>query len=185
MPNPNPENEELNPESVEETMVAETAAEEEVVQEESLESRLVAAEQKAAEMQDAFLRAKAESENIRRHAQEDITKAHKFAVENFAKAMLAVKDSMEMALKTEVPTVESIKTGVEATLRQLTQVLEQNRIAEIVPEQGEKLDPNKHQAISTVEADQENNTIVTVLQKGYTLSDRLLRPAIVTVAKKA
>ncbi|MGN0918690.1 MAG: nucleotide exchange factor GrpE [Oxalobacter sp.] len=185
MSNPNPENEDLNLESVEEPVVAEATAEEEAAQEESLESRLAAAEQKAAEMQDAFLRAKAESENIRRHAQEDITKAHKFAVENFAKAMLSVKDSMEMALKTEAPTVESIKTGVKATLRQLSQVLEQNRIAEIVPERGEKLDPNKHQAISTIEADQENNTIVTVLQKGYTLSDRLLRPAIVTVAKKA
>ena len=186
MSNPKPENENLNPEAVEAPVETDVAAEETPVQEEeSLESRLAAAEQKAAEMQDAFLRAKAEGENIRRHAQEDIAKAHKFAVENFAKAMLAVKDSMEMAIKTDAPTVESIKAGVEATLRQLTQVFEQNRVAEIVPEQGEKLDPNRHQAISTVEADQENNTIVTFLQKGYTLSDRLLRPAIVTVAKKA
>lgn len=186
MSNPNPENENLNPETVETPVETDAEAEETPVQEEeSLESRLAAAEQKAAEMQDAFLRAKAEGENISRHAQEDIAKAHKFAVENFAKAMLAVKDSMEMAIKTDAPTVESIKVGVEATLRQLTQVFEQNRIVEIVPAQGEKLDPNKHQAISTVEADQENNTIVTVLQKGYTLSDRLLRPAIVTVAKKA
>lgn len=179
-----PENENLNPETAEVSAEAETPVEE-TVQEESLESKLAAAEQKAAEMQDAFLRAKAESENIRRHAQEDIAKAHKFAVEGFAKAMLAVKDSMEMALKTDAPTVESIKSGVEATLRQLNQVFEQNRVVEVEPQQGDKLDPNKHQAISTVQADQEDNTIVSVLQKGYTLSDRLLRPAIVTVAKKA
>lgn len=179
-----PENENLNPEAAEVSAEAEAPVEE-VVQEESLESKLAAAEQKAAEMQDAFLRAKAESENIRRHAQEDIAKAHKFAVEGFAKAMLAVKDSLEMALKTEAPTVESIKSGVEATLRQLTQVFEQNRVVEVEPQQGDKLDPNKHQAISTVQADQEDNTIVAVLQKGYTLSERLLRPAIVTVAKKA
>ncbi len=186
MSNPNSETENLNPEAAEEVVAtADVVTEEAPVQEASLEARLIAAEQKAAEMQDAFLRAKAEGENIRRHAQEDIAKAHKFAVENFAKAMLAVKDSMEMALKTDSPTVETIKTGVEATLRQLTQALEQNRVVEVVPEQGEKLDPNKHQAISAVEADQEDNTIVTVLQKGYTLSDRLLRPAIVTVAKKA
>ena len=179
-----PENENLNPETAEVSAEAETPVEE-TVQEESLESKLAAAEQKAAEMQDAFPRAKAESENIRRHAQEDIAKAHKFAVEGFAKAMLAVKDSMEMALKTDAPTVESIKSGVEATLRQLNQVFEQNRVVEVEPQQGDKLDPNKHQAISTVQADQEDNTIVSVLQKGYTLSDRLLRPAIVTVAKKA
>ena len=179
-----PENENLNPETAEVSAEAETPVEE-TVQEESLESKLAAAEQKAAEMQDAFLRAKAESENIRRHAQEDIAKAHKFAVEGFAKAMLAVKDSMEMALKTDAPTVESIKSGVEATLRQLNQVFEQNRVVEVEPQQGDKLDPNKHQAISTVQTDQEDNTIVSVLQKGYTLSDRLLRPAIVTVAKKA
>ncbi len=184
-PNSNPENEDLKKESAPEVEMADAAAEENEKQEVSIVEKLAAAEQKVAEMQDAYLRAKAESENIRRHAQEDIAKAHKFAVEGFAKAMLAVKDSMEMALKTDAPTVETIKTGVEATLRQLSQVLEQNRIVEIVPEQGEKLDPHKHQAISTVESTQEANTIVSVLQKGYTLSDRLLRPAIVVVAKKA
>lgn len=183
MSNPNPENEDLKQETPAEA--AEASTEETTVQEDSLETKLAAAEQKAAEMQDAYLRAKAESENIRRHAQEDITKAHKFAVENFAKSMLSVKDSLEMALRTDAPTVETIKEGVEATLRQLIQVLEQNRIAEVVPAQGDKLDPNKHQAISMVDADQEPNTIVSVLQKGYTLSERLLRPAIVTVAKKA
>ena len=150
--------------------------------EDSLESKLAIAEKQAAEMQDAFLRAKAEGENIRRRAQEDIAKAHKFAIENFAQSMVAVKDSLEMAMKTDVPSVDSIKEGVDATLRQLKQVFEQNKIFEVVPEQGEKLDPMKHQAIQMVESDQDPNTIVSVLQKGYTLADRLLRPAVIVVA---
>ena len=150
--------------------------------EDSLESKLAIAEKQAAEMQDAFLRAKAEGENIRRRAQEDIAKAHKFAIENFAQSMVAVKDSLEMAMKTDVPSVDSIKEGVDATLRQLKQVFEQNKIFEVVPEQGEKLDTMKHQAIQMVESDQDPNTIVSVLQKGYTLADRLLRPAVVVVA---
>jgi molecular chaperone GrpE len=148
----------------------------------SLEMQLAKAEEKVAEMRDAFLRAKADTENIRRRAQEDISKAHKFAVESFAESMLAVKDSLEMSLKVEAPSVESIKEGVEATLRQLTQVFEQNRLVAVIPEKGEKLDPMKHQAISTVPSDQDPNTIVDVLQKGYMLADRLLRPAIVIVA---
>ncbi|MCM1128279.1 MAG: nucleotide exchange factor GrpE [Alistipes senegalensis] len=166
----------------------EAALEEEVVSSEgekealSVEARLAQAEQKAAEMQDAFLRARAEMENVRRRAQEDVAKAHKFAVEGFAQSMLAVKDSLEMSLTVDVPTVESIREGVEATLRQLTQVFEQNRLVAVVPEKGEKLDPMKHQAISTVPSEQDPNTVVEVLQKGYTLADRLLRPAVVTVA---
>ena len=156
-------------------------------QEDSLETKLAHAEKMAAEMQDAFLRAKAEGENIRRRAQEDIAKAHKFAIEGFAQSMVAVKDSLEMAIKTDAPSVDSIKEGVDATLRQLKQVFEQNKIFEIVPQQGEKLDPMKHQAIQMIEADQDPNTVVSVLQKGYTLADRLLRPAVVVVAasKKA
>jgi len=148
----------------------------------SLEEQLLKAEEKVVEMQDAFLRARAEMENVRRRAQEDINKAHKFAVEGFAQAMLSVKDSLEMSLKVDAPTVESIKEGVEATLRQLTHVFEQNKLLAVVPEKGEKLDPMKHQAISTVPSDQMPNTIVEVLQKGYMLSDRLLRPAVVVVA---
>jgi molecular chaperone GrpE len=140
-------------------------------------------EAKVLELQDAFMRAKADGENIRRRAQEDISKAHKFAVESFAEAMVPVKDSLEMALKVEVPTVESIKEGVEITLRQLSSAFEKNRLLEISPVQGEKLDPSKHQAISIVPAEQDANTIVTVLQKGYMIADRLLRPALVTVAQ--
>ena len=147
-----------------------------------LEEQLAVAEAKARDLQDAFLRAKAEAENMRRRAQEDIAKAHKFAIEGFAEAMVPVKDSLEMAMKVETPSVESYKEGVEATLRQLSSAFEKNRLLEVNPRPGEKLDPMKHQAISMVPAAQDANTIVSVLQKGYTISDRLLRPALVTVA---
>ncbi|GGC83105.1 nucleotide exchange factor GrpE [Undibacterium terreum] len=140
-------------------------------------------EAKVQELQDSFMRAKAEGENIRRRAQEDISKAHKFAIEGFAEAMVPVKDSLEMALKVETPSVESLKEGVEMTLRQLSAAFEKNRLTEISPQKGDKLDPMKHQAISMEPAEQEANTIVTVLQKGYTIADRLLRPALVTVAQ--
>jgi molecular chaperone GrpE len=150
---------------------------------ESLEARLAAAEARANEMQDAFLRAKAEAENIRRRAQEDISKAHKFAIENFAESMVPVKDSLEMALKLDTPTIESLKEGVEMTLKQLNAAFDKSRLLEISPQPGDKLDPMKHQAISMVPADQAANTIVSVLQKGYMIADRLLRPALVTVAQ--
>jgi molecular chaperone GrpE len=149
----------------------------------SVEDKLAAAEAKLAEMQDSYLRAKAEAENIRRRAQDDIAKAHKFAIENFAEALVPVKDSLEMALKLETPSVESLKEGVEMTLKQLSAAFERNRLVEVNPNPGEKMDPMKHQAISMVPAQQEANTIVTVLQKGYMIADRLLRPALVTVAQ--
>lgn len=150
----------------------------------TIEQKLATAESRAMEMQDAYLRAKAEAENVRRRAQEDIAKAHKFAIENFAEALVPVKDSLEMALKLDTPSIESLKEGVEMTLKQLVSAFERNRLLEINPKQGEKLDPMKHQAVSMVPADQEANTIVAVLQKGYLISDRLLRPALVTVAQE-
>jgi molecular chaperone GrpE len=150
----------------------------------SSDEKLVAAEARASEMHDAFLRAKAESENMRRRAQEDIARAHKFAIENFAEALVPVKDSLEMALKVETPSIESLKEGVEMTLKQLSSAFEKGRLVEIDPQRGEKLDPMKHQAISMVPADQEANTIVSVLQKGYMIADRLLRPALVTVSQE-
>jgi len=149
----------------------------------TLEQQLSATEAKLAEMHDAFMRAKAEGENIRRRAQEDVSKAHKFAIESFAEAMVPVRDSLEMALKVETPSVESLKEGVEMTLKQLTSAFEKNRLVEILPAQGDKLDPNKHQAVAVVPAEQEANTVVNVLQKGYMIADRLLRPAIVTAAQ--
>jgi len=148
-----------------------------------LEEQLSATEAKLAEMHDAFMRAKADAENIRRRAQEDVSKAHKFAIESFAEAMVPVRDSLEMALKVEAPTIDSIKEGVEMTLKQLTAAFEKNRLVEVMPAQGDKLDPNKHQAVAVVPADQEANTVVTVLQKGYMIADRLLRPAIVTASQ--
>jgi len=145
--------------------------------------QLAELEAKLAEAQDAFLRAKADAENTRRRAQEDISKAHKFAVEGFAEALLPVRDSLEMALKIETPSIESLKEGVEMTLKQLSSAFERNRLVEVNPQAGEKLDPMKHQAISMVAVEQEANTIVSVLQKGYMISDRLLRPALVTVSQ--
>ena len=147
-----------------------------------LEEQLSATEAKLAEMHDAFMRAKADAENIRRRAQEDVSKAHKFAIESFAEAMVPVRDSLEMALKVESQTVEAIREGVEMTLKQLTAAFEKNRLIEVMPQPGEKLDPNKHQAVAVVPSEQEANTVVAVLQKGYMIADRLLRPAIVTAA---
>lgn len=140
------------------------------------------AELKAAEHHDAWLRAKAETENVRRRAQEDIAKAHKFAVEKFAQELLAVKDSLEAALATDHATIENMRSGVELTLRQLSGAFEKSGLAEINPV-GEKFDPHRHQAITTIEAEGEPNRVLNVLQKGYALHDRVIRPALVVVSK--
>jgi molecular chaperone GrpE len=147
-----------------------------------LEELLKAAERQAAEHHDAWLRAKAETENMRRRAVEDADKARKFAVESFASELLAVKDSLEAALSTESPSVEALKSGVELTLKQLTAAFAKFNLNDIDPV-GEKFDPHQHQAIQMVESDQPANTVVTVLQKGYRLHERTLRPALVMVAK--
>ena len=147
-----------------------------------IDEQLRTLELKVAEHHDAWLRAKAEGENIRRRAQEDIAKAHKFAVEKFAGELLAVKDSLEAALAVQEQTVDNLKSGVELTLKQLASAFEKNALLEINPV-GEKFDPHKHQAIGMVDSDQEANTVVTVLQKGYTIAERTLRPALVMVAK--
>ena len=148
----------------------------------SPEEMLKEAERKAQEHYDAWMYAKAEGENIRRRAVEDVSKAHKFAVERFSNEMLAVKDSLEAGLAVETATVESFKSGMELTLKQLSGVFEKFNISEINPV-GEKFDAHKHQAISMVDSDQPANTVVSVMQKGYALNDRILRPAMVTVAK--
>lgn len=148
----------------------------------SAEEKIAALEVQLAEQQAAVLYAKAEGENIRRRAQDDIDKARKFALEKFAGELLAVKDSMDAALSVENATVENYKNGVELTNKQLLNVFEKFNIAQIDPV-GEKFDPNKHQAISMVESDQEANTVISTLQKGYTLNERVLRPALVVVAK--
>ena len=148
----------------------------------SLEESLRQAELKAAEHHDAWLRAKAETDNVRRRAQEDIAKASKFAAEKFAAAMVPVKDSLEAALAVDNQTVEKLREGVELTLKQLISAFEGANLSEENP-LGQKFDPNKHQAISAIESDAEPNTVVTVLQKGYLLNERVIRPALVMVAK--
>ncbi len=148
----------------------------------SLAESLKLAELKAAEHHDAWLRAKADAENIRRRAQEDIDKARKLAVERFSNEMLAVKDSLEAGLAVDTATVENFKSGMELTLKQLSSVFEKFNIREINP-MGEKFDANKHQAIGMLESEQAANTVVSVMQKGYQLHERVLRPALVMVAK--
>ena len=148
----------------------------------SLKESLRQAELKAEEHHDAWLRAKAETENVRRRAQEDILKASRFAADKFATALLPVKDSLEAALATENQTLESLREGVELTLRQLVSAFDSASLAEENPV-GRKFDPNKHQAMGMVEAEGEPNTVVHVLQKGYLLHDRVIRPAMVMVSK--
>ncbi len=149
----------------------------------TLEERLVAAEARASEHYDAFLRARAEGENIRRRSQDEISKAHKFAVESFAAELIAVKDSLEAALVSTETGAEAMRAGVELTLRQLKAAFEKGGVREIDPA-GERFDPNRHQAISAIPSEQEPNTVVGVLQKGYLIAERTLRPALVTVARK-
>jgi len=139
-------------------------------------------EARHAELSDAYLRAKAEAENTRRRAEEEIAKARKFAVESFAESLLPVRDSLEAAIAIPAATPEQLLEGVHATLRQLTTALERNKVVEVNPPAGAKFDPHQHQAISVVPAAQEPNTVVAVLQKGYTIADRVLRPALVTVS---
>jgi molecular chaperone GrpE len=147
---------------------------------------VIALEARLADMSDAYLRAKAEAENARRRADEDISKARKFAVEGFAEAMLPVLDSLEAAIARPDATPEQTLEGVHATRRQLVQALERNKVIEINPPAATKFDPHQHQAISVVPlapgVEQEPNTVVAVLQKGYLIADRVLRPALVTVS---
>lgn len=148
----------------------------------SLEELLKQSELKAKEHYDAWMYAKAEGENIRRRAQDDIGKAHKFAVERFSTEVLAVMDSLQAGLAVQTENVESFKSGMELTLKQLTSVFEKFNIKEINPV-GDKFDAHKHQAIGMLDSEQEPNTVVSVMQKGYSLHDRVLRPALVMVAK--
>jgi len=135
-----------------------------------------------ADLAEQFLRAKAEAENTRRRAEEETSKARKFAVESFADSLLAVADSLEAGLAVQEATREQLREGSEATLKQLKSALERHKVIQIEPASGARFDPHQHQAISMVPADQEPNTVVTVLQKGYLIADRVLRPALVTVA---
>jgi len=146
------------------------------------EQRLADMEARLANMSDAYLRAKAEAENIRRRSEEEASKARKFAIESFAESLLPVRDSLEAALALPNASNEQLLEGVQATLRQLAQALERNKVLPIEPPAGTRFDPHQHQAISVVPAEQDANTVVSVLQKGYLIAERVLRPALVTVA---
>jgi molecular chaperone GrpE len=148
----------------------------------NFEQQLADLQAKLSEMSDAYLRAKAETENVRRRADEETAKARKFAVDSFAESLLPVKDSLEAAIAVEVSSPQQMLEGVHATLRQLSAALERNRVLEINPAAGTKFDPHQHQAISMVPSEQDANTVVAVLQKGYSIAERVLRPALVTVS---
>jgi len=139
-------------------------------------------ELQAQEHYDAWLRAKAEADNIRKRAQADIANAHKYALESFAAELLPVRDALEAALAADNTTIDALRQGVELTLKQIDGAFEKAAIKEINPV-GERFDPHRHQAMTTVESDKPPNTVVHVLQKGYLLHDRVLRPALVTVSK--
>ncbi|MBS0321634.1 MAG: nucleotide exchange factor GrpE [Proteobacteria bacterium] len=143
---------------------------------------LARADAEIAELKDAYLRAKAETENVRRQGQADVAKAHKYAVERFAGELLPVKDALEQTLATPGATPDQLRTGVELTLKQLQSALAKTQITEIAAA-GEKFDPHRHQAMAMVDADVPANTVVQVFQKGYLINDRVLRPALVAVAK--
>ena len=147
-----------------------------------LQAKLAAATAEAEKLREDWLRAKAETDNVRRRGQEDVAKAHRYGIENFSSALLAVKDSLDAALTVENTSIESFKEGVEITARQLDTVFEKFAIQAIDPK-GEKFDPHRHQAIGQLESEQEPGTVVNVLQKGYLLNDRVLRPALVMVSK--
>lgn len=150
------------------------------------QAELAALRAKNAELGEQFLRAQAEMQNTRRRAEDEISKARKFAVESFAESMLAVVDSLEAGLAHEDATPEQVREGTQVTLRQLKSALERNKVMEINPAAGARFDPHQHQAISVVplppESTQEANTVASVLQKGYLIADRVLRPALVTVS---
>lgn len=161
-----------------EAAVAEAVADADVAE---LRRQLEAAEEKARQNYENWARATAEGENIRRRGQDDVAKAHKFAIEGFAEYLLPVMDSLQAALADTSGDATKLREGVELTLKQLYAAFEKGRVTELNPV-GEKFDPHRHQAISMVPAEQEANTVVAVLQRGYTLADRVLRPALVTVA---
>lgn len=146
------------------------------------QAELAGLQAKNADLADQFLRAKADLENGRRRAEEEVSKARKFAVESFAESLLPVADSLEAGLAIQDGTVEQIREGAQATLRQLTSALERNKVIAIDPAPGAKFDPHQHQAISVVPSEHEANAVISVLQKGYLISDRVLRPALVMVA---
>jgi molecular chaperone GrpE len=146
------------------------------------QSDLADLQAKSADLADQYLRAKAEAENARRRAEDEIAKARRFAVEAFAESLLPVADSLEAGLLIKDASIEQIREGAQATLRQLVAAFERNKVLAINPSAGTRFDPHQHQAISVVASELDANTVVTVLQKGYAIAERVLRPALVTVS---
>ncbi|MCZ2441141.1 MAG: nucleotide exchange factor GrpE [Burkholderiales bacterium] len=159
----------------------ETAAEATV----SAEAMVAELQAKNLELTDAFLRARAEVENVRRRSEEELAKARKFAIEAFAESLLPVLDSLQAAAAIENASAQQMSEGMKLTLEQLLQALERNKVVQIAPPAGTRFDPHQHQAIGVVPAAQEANTVVSLLQTGYLIADRVLRPALVTVAAGA
>lgn len=152
-------------------------------EEKTLDKLLAEAQARIDEQRDAWMRAVAEAENIRKRAQADVASAHKFGVERFAEGLLPVMDSLEAALAAAADSPQALRDGLELTLRQLNAAFQKARLSEIAPALGERFDPHKHQAMAAVESAAEPNTVVAVMLKGYSLHDRIIRPALVTVAK--
>lgn len=149
-----------------------------------LKKRILKVEEEFYKIKDAFLRARAEVQNSKRRSEKEMEKIHKYSLYKFAKSLLPIKDSLESSLNLNLSSIEIIRNGINLTLKQLSSIFEQNNFIEIFPDVGEILDPMKHQAISIVYSKQNDNTIAKVLQCGYMLYDRLLRPALVIVSKK-
>ncbi|MBA4261536.1 MAG: nucleotide exchange factor GrpE [Comamonadaceae bacterium] len=177
-PADSPEN--AAPVSPEEALAAAAVAEADALS--ALTHQITELRARNADLADQFLRAKAEAQNAHRRAEDEISKARKFAVESFAESLLPVADSLEAGLAIQEATREQLREGSEATLKQLKTALERHKVLEIAPAASAKFDPHQHQAICMVPAEQEANTVVAVLQKGYLIADRVLRPALVTVA---
>lgn len=167
----------LPPEEAEAAMAAHAADELSRLQNELAELKA-----KSAELADQYLRAQAEVQNARRRAEEEVAKARKFSIESFAESLLPVADSLDAALAIQDATAQQLREGSDATLRQLMSAFERNKLVAIAPAAGDKFDPHQHQAISAVPSDQAPNTVVSLLQKGYAITDRVLRPALVTVS---
>ncbi|MCC2626007.1 MAG: nucleotide exchange factor GrpE [Burkholderiales bacterium] len=182
--NANAEAEEQGIELLDEIAAQNVAVEDENISANTEQDKINELEQKVAELKDLYVRSQAEMQNIQRRSNEEVKKARDYAIASFAKDMVIVKDYLEMALKDTSGNFEAIKTGVDLTLKQLVQTFERQQIKEICPNSKDKLDPHLHQAMTTIETEgAEPNTIIDVMQKGYVLNERVLRPAMVTVTK--
>jgi molecular chaperone GrpE len=151
--------------------------------EKSLEELLTEAQTKIEQQREAMLRAVAEAENARKRAQAEAVTSQKYAIERFAQSLLPVIDSLEAAVAAAQEASPALREGVEITLRQILAAFQKASLAQIAPSVGERFDPHRHQAMSAVPSEAEPNTIAALMQKGYALHDRVLRPALVTVTR--